>query len=108
MLLSAIHKLLILFGIKKHCLISGRSQLLYQSIKRLMKLIAMIIMRYQLSTSCKMLSSIPGIDHLLAYTDDVNLLIYNLNTIEKHRERREKHYMLLSRNQNAGEIMTSK
>jgi hypothetical protein len=45
-LLSAIHKLIILFGIRKNCLISGRSLLLYQFTKRVIKLTVIIIVGY--------------------------------------------------------------
>jgi hypothetical protein len=44
-LLSEIHKL-ILFGIKKNCLISGRSLLLNQFTKRTIKPTVVIIVRY--------------------------------------------------------------
>jgi hypothetical protein len=44
-LLSLIHKL-ILFGIRNICMISGRSLLLYQFIKKVPKLTAIIIIRY--------------------------------------------------------------
>jgi hypothetical protein len=46
MLLSAIHNSLILFGIRKNCLINGRSLLLYQFAKRAIKLTAIIIVVY--------------------------------------------------------------
>jgi hypothetical protein len=45
----------ILFGIRKNCLISGRSLLLHQFTKRMLKLTVIIIMRYQwyqLRTEC--------------------------------------------------------
>jgi hypothetical protein len=44
-LLSAIHKL-ILYGVRKNCLISGRSLLLYQFIRRVIKMTVRIIMGY--------------------------------------------------------------
>jgi hypothetical protein len=47
-LLSAIHKL-IPFGIRKNCLISGRSLLLYQFTKRVTKLAVIIIVGYHCS-----------------------------------------------------------
>jgi hypothetical protein len=43
LLLSAVHKL---FGIRKNCLISGRSLLLYQFTKNVTKLTAIIIVGY--------------------------------------------------------------
>jgi hypothetical protein len=45
-LLSAIHNSLILFGIRKNCLIGGRSLLLYQFTKSVIKLTVIIIVRY--------------------------------------------------------------
>jgi hypothetical protein len=45
-LLFAIHKLLILFGITKNCLISGRSLLLYQFAKRVTMPTVIIIVGY--------------------------------------------------------------
>jgi hypothetical protein len=46
MLLSMIHKLINLFGIRKNCLISGSSLLLYQFTKRVTKLTVIIIVGY--------------------------------------------------------------
>jgi hypothetical protein len=46
MLLSAVYSSLILFGIRKNCLISGRSLLLYQFTKRVTKLNVIIIVGY--------------------------------------------------------------
>jgi hypothetical protein len=43
---SEIHNSLILLGIRKNCLISGRSLLFYQVTKRAIKLTAVIIMGY--------------------------------------------------------------
>jgi hypothetical protein len=45
-LLSAIHKLVSSISIRKHCLISGRSVLLYQFTKRVTKLTVIIIVGY--------------------------------------------------------------
>jgi hypothetical protein len=45
-LLSAIHKLINVFGIRRNCLISGMSLLLYQITKRVTKLTVIIIMGY--------------------------------------------------------------
>jgi hypothetical protein len=57
-LLSAIHKL-ILFGIRKNCLISGKSLLLYQFTKRVIKLDCDNYReRSLLSTSYKIVSNI--------------------------------------------------
>jgi hypothetical protein len=43
---SKIHKLIIVFGIRKHCLISGRSLSLYQFTRMVIKLIVVIIEGY--------------------------------------------------------------
>jgi hypothetical protein len=62
MLLSTIHKL-ILFGIRKNCLISGRSLFLYQFTKRVIKLTVIIIVGYhcyQLHTKFYQISSSQG------------------------------------------------
>jgi hypothetical protein len=59
-LLSAIHKLINLFGIRRNCLISGRSLLLYQFTKGVLKLTVIIIVGYhcyQLHTNCYQISS---------------------------------------------------
>jgi hypothetical protein len=62
-LLSVIHKLIILFGIRNNCLISGRSLLLYQFTKRVIKLTVIIIIRYhcyKLQTKFYRISSSQG------------------------------------------------
>jgi hypothetical protein len=62
LLLSPIHKLN-LFGIRKNCLINGRSLLLYQFIKRVIKLTVIIIVGhhcYQLHTKFYRISSSQG------------------------------------------------
>jgi hypothetical protein len=69
-LLSAIHKLLILFGIRKNCLISGRSILLYQFTKRTTKLTNNYHGISLLSTSCKILSNIL-FPRLSLYIDEI-------------------------------------
>jgi hypothetical protein len=43
---SEIHKLIFLFGIKRNCLISGRSQSLYLFIKRVIKQTVVTIVAY--------------------------------------------------------------
>jgi hypothetical protein len=61
-LLSAIHKLIV-FGIRKNCLISGRRLLLYLLTKRVTKLTVIIIIGchcYQLHTKFYLLSSSQG------------------------------------------------
>jgi hypothetical protein len=60
---------LILFGLRKNCLISGRSLLFYQSTKSVIKLTA-IIMLSLLSTSYKILSNII-LSRLLSYIYEV-------------------------------------
>jgi hypothetical protein len=45
-LVSVIHKLIIQFGIRKTCLITGRSVLLYQFTRRVIKLTVIIIVGY--------------------------------------------------------------
>jgi hypothetical protein len=61
-LLSAIHEL-ILVGIRKNCLISGRSVLMYQFTKKVIKLTVIIIVGYhcyQLHTKFYRISSSKG------------------------------------------------
>jgi hypothetical protein len=67
---SKMHKL-ILFGIRKNCLISGRSLFLYQFTRRAIKLTVVIIVGYHcLSTSYKILSSIL-LSRLSPYVDAI-------------------------------------
>jgi hypothetical protein len=61
-LLSVIHKLL-LFGIRKNCLITGRSLLLYHFLKKVTKLTVIIMIGYhchQLHTTFYHISSSQG------------------------------------------------
>jgi hypothetical protein len=62
-LLCEIYKLIILFGIRKNYLVGGRSLLLYQFTKRVIKLTVVIIVGYHwyhLHTKCYRISSSPG------------------------------------------------
>jgi hypothetical protein len=69
-LLSEIHKL-ILFGIRKNCLINGRSLLLYQFTKRVIKLTVIIIVGYHCyQLHNKMLSNI-FLSRLVPYIDEI-------------------------------------
>jgi hypothetical protein len=68
-LLSVIHTL-ILFGIRKNCLISGRSLLLYQFTKRVIKLTNNYRGISLLSTSYKILSNIL-LSRLDPYIDEI-------------------------------------
>jgi hypothetical protein len=68
--LFAIHKPLILFGIKKNCLISGKSLLLYQFTKRVTKLTNNYRGISLLSTSCNISSNIL-LSRLSPYVDEI-------------------------------------
>jgi hypothetical protein len=54
--------LLILFGIKRNCLSSGRSRSLYLFIRRVIKQIAVIIEAYHFCCSMELVSSLPEKD----------------------------------------------
>jgi hypothetical protein len=57
----SLQRTVILFGIRKNCLISGSSLLLYQFTKRVIKLTIIIILKYycfQLNTQLIILSSL--------------------------------------------------
>jgi hypothetical protein len=61
---------LILFEIRKNCLINGRSQLLYQFTKRAIKRTVIIIAGSLLSTSYKILLNIL-LSRLVLYIDEI-------------------------------------
>jgi hypothetical protein len=70
--LRSIAHSLILFVIRKNCLISGRIVLLYQFTRRAIKLAVVIIVRYHcLSTSYRMLSNILP-SRLSPYIDEIS------------------------------------
>jgi hypothetical protein len=77
--LRSINSLLIVFGIRKNCLISGRSLLLYQFTRRAIKLTIVIIMGchcFQLHTKFYPSLKVKSICNEITVADAIYIYIY--------------------------------
>jgi len=67
---SELHKLLILFGIRRNCLRSGRSRSLYLSIRRVIKQTVVSVEAYHLSAAYKIIYNIL-LSRLIPYAEEI-------------------------------------